>query len=159
MHRLWLLHFALLPIALALFFFSCVFYSQTLYLEAASAGVVISPAGATLSQANASYANASAYVTMVNGSSYLIFYPNLSRSYAYLKTAGALIQSGASGASIEDSQQALYSAQAEYSRINSYRKVSLVIMLLITGILALVLYAYMKPVERKIQRKRRRPSK
>ena len=97
------------------------------------------------SEANASLNNATAYVSMVNQSSYLIFSPKLNQSYSYLGEARKLLNS-TPGSSILYSKLAISSARQAYSNITLYRGYGFLGALVFTIISGLLLLRFMRYV-------------
>jgi hypothetical protein len=99
------------------------------------------------SEARAVISNATAYLTTVNESAYLIFYPKLKQAYSYLNTSQLLLNSSPN-ASVEYANLAVASARSAYENINVYRDASVVVATILTVITALFLYRFMKPVKK-----------
>lgn len=123
----------ILPISL-LFLFS-IAYAQT-----------IIPANYTVSQANATIANATQYISTVNESAYLIFYPNLTKAYNYLNMSQQVYTKNPTLAVLY-ANQATNSAATEYSRISAYKKDALIVIALLTTITAIALYWFGRPIK------------
>ncbi len=110
------------------------------------------PLNSSQSEANSTFNNASAYVSYVNESSYLVFYPDLSAAYADLnKSANTILSSPQE--SMSYANDARQSAMLQYERINSYRYYSAAAMVVFTAAIAAILYFYMQPVKRRVGRK------
>ena len=99
-------------------------------------------------QAREYVANATAYVRSVNESAYLIFYPNLTTAYSYLSKAGSYSNSSPSTA-VSFAYKAAQSARNAYQNIQVYKTDSLAVVTAFTIATALVLYMYMKRIDRK----------
>ncbi|MDE1810804.1 MAG: hypothetical protein KGH66_02075 [Candidatus Micrarchaeota archaeon] len=86
-----------------------------------------------------------AYLAAVNGSSYLLFYPNMSKAYSefYLALNQSFNNQSRALALLNMSRQ---TASAQLSHIESYRSSSAYLLGVITISLAAVLYILMKPV-------------
>ena len=102
----------------------------------------------TQAQANAIIRNATNYINEVNDSGYLVFYPNLTQAYSYLNKSYALYPSSPSGA-VYYATLASASAQGQYGRISYYRSASLITVLVLTVVVAALLYLFMRPVKLK----------
>lgn len=113
----------------------------------------IGAGGYTVAEANSTFANASAYVTTVNRSAYLVFYPDLKQSYSYLDKAGTLLNRSPSQ-SILYSNMAVRSAKVAYANIGPYRQASAAAALVFTLFMVFLLYRFMKPVARRRRGKR-----
>lgn len=97
--------------------------------------------------ANVTINHAIEYVNMVNESSYLLFYPNLTQAYSYLNTSLSLYNSSPADA-VVFANKAVGQAMLQYNVINSYRQVSAAAMLLLTLLLLLLLHRLMAPVRK-----------
>ena len=100
----------------------------------------------TSNQANATIANATAYVNQINESGYLIFYPNLAGAYKDLALANQFLNRSP-GVAVDYALKAQESARAQYWQISSYRQEALEAMIVITAITIASLYVFMKPVK------------
>lgn len=101
----------------------------------------------TVEEANAIISNATLYVNGINQSSYLIFYPNLTASYAYLSKARLIYKDSPSSA-IFYANKATYSAYSAYTAIGYYRYISAALSALFAAVFAGLLYKLMKPVRK-----------
>ncbi len=102
----------------------------------------------TVAYANQTVSNAAYYISQVNESGYLIFYPNLTQSYSYLAKAQSLYNSSPAAAVIY-ANKATSEAVAQYARISSYKSESIVVMAAFTIFFALLLGRVMRPVGKK----------
>lgn len=103
------------------------------------------------SEANASLSNATAYVSMVNQSSYLIFSPKLNQSYSYLREARTLLNRSPASSTLY-SRLAISSARQAYSSITIYRGygfLGALVLTIISGLLLLRFMRYVTPSNRK----------
>jgi hypothetical protein len=119
-------------------------FAAQLYLVAQSAG----QSHYTAAQANQTLSNATAYVSIINESGYLVFYPNLAQAYSYLNESRQALNSSPSN-SIVYADLALASAKSSYQKIGTYRGISLLGTMVFTIIVGLILYRFMKPVGKK----------
>lgn len=141
----------MIPFALALLLFSSVYADQ------------VSTLNATQQLANSTVANVTAYVSLVNQSAYLVFWPNLANAYSNLSAARLYIQSSPVSA-IVDADKARYAAGLAYNTTvgcanfitapNSTpgcnnKKFSFAALLLLTAIMTVVLINLMKPIDKK----------
>ncbi len=99
----------------------------------------------THQQANLTISNASAYLSAINQSGYLVFYPNLTQAYNYLARARSLSNRSPSLAE-NYAQQAESSAASAYSAITSYRYYAFIITAMLTIIVGMMLYLLTKPI-------------
>ncbi|ASI13565.1 membrane protein [Candidatus Mancarchaeum acidiphilum] len=92
------------------------------------------------------------YVTLVNKSSYIVFYPNLKGAYANLSKAKNLSKENPAVAYslLEDSYK---SASLQLKRIGTYRLPTLIILIVLTALSSLYLYYLMEPVKRQPKQK------
>ncbi len=100
----------------------------------------------TKGQAGLIFSNASAYVNMINQSSYLVFSPNLKQAESDLDRARSLLNTSPVD-SVLYSKIAVESANSAYERISTYRGISELGALAFTVIMVLLLYRFMKPVK------------
>ena len=98
------------------------------------------------------------YINLVNESSYLIFYPSLSEAYAYMNNATKFCNTSPDLA-VSYALKARQIALQEEDKLNSYRLISLIFMLIFTIIMFFLLYFYMKPVRKTKLQKHRKVSK
>ncbi len=117
----------------------------SLFASIASASS-IGTANYTYAQANSIIANVTNYVSLVNASSYLIFSPNLTLSYAYLNEATTTYRTSPSAAA-EYAFKAQDLAQQQYGIIQNYKKSSIYIIAAIAIVSFLILYVLMKPIK------------
>lgn len=112
-----------------------------LLLQIALLAVALTAAGASAQQlgavyskayANATLAGASAYVSSVNQSGYLVFYPNLTQAYAYLGKAQAAYNSSPAAAVLY-ADEARSSAEEQYGAMSGYRNLSFAMMAVLTA--------------------------
>ena len=132
-----------------LFFLLFVFSAVLPLAFAASLG----PAANSVSEANALLSNATAYIGTINQSTYLIFAPNLGKSYSYLSKAGEYLNSSPQDSMLY-SDLAVKSARQAYGNIIAYRNYAFLGCLVFTIAVGLLLLKFMKPL--RIERKRRR---
>lgn len=93
------------------------------------------------------------FINTVNKSGYLIFYPNLKQAYGYLNQAKN--QSNVSYSYVLLAK-ARASAQAQLDSINTYKKLSLYVLIASGIFLSALLYYMMLPRKKVATRKRRR---
>jgi len=98
------------------------------------------------------------YINLVNESSYLIFYPSLSEAYTYMNNATKVCNTSPDLA-VSYALKARQIALQEEDKLNSYRLISLIFMLIFTIIMFFLLYFYMKPVRKTKLQKHRKVSK
>lgn len=103
------------------------------------------------------YNTTSAYVAQVNQSTYLIFKPNLTQAYIYLDQANTLLSSNTTNTTrvAQLLQSASASATTAQQKIYGYRTLSAVVMIILTIIVAFVLYKQMKPIAQQRNRIKR----
>lgn len=106
----------------------------------------ISPRNYTVAEANLTISNATAYVNMINESSYLVFTPNLKQAYSYLGEADFLLNRSP-GSAVLYADSAVASAHNAYGNMEAYREISAVGALVFTIILGLILYRFMMPIK------------
>lgn len=102
----------------------------------------------TRAEANLTLSNASAYVSMINQSSYIFSSPDLKQAYSYLNEAELLLNKSP-GSSVLYSNLAVSSARSAYKDIGAYRQISELGALVFTIVMALLLYRFMRPLRRK----------
>lgn len=100
---------------------------------------------ATRQAANQTISSAANYIELVNESSYLIFYPNLTQAYSDLAKAQNLYNTSPTS-SVVYANKAAGEASAEYERISRYKSESIIVMLVLTALFALLLVILMRPV-------------
>ncbi|MGC8652288.1 MAG: hypothetical protein ACP5UH_03505 [Candidatus Micrarchaeia archaeon] len=88
-----------------------------------------------------------AYINMVNKSAYIIFYPNLTSAYAYISEAKKAASSDPQNASALLGL-AKASAEKQLMAVYKYRTESVIVLAVIAVILAIIIYIYMRPVQR-----------
>ena len=98
------------------------------------------------------------YINLVNESGYLIFYPSLSEAYAYMNNATKFYNSSPDLA-VSYALKAKQIALQEEEKLDSYKLISLISMLIFTIIMLLLLYLYMKPIRKIRSQKHRKVSK
>ena len=84
-------------------------------------------------------------INKVNGSSYLVFQPNLAQANQYLASAKNLSQTDAPGA-YSYLDMAISSANAQQVAISRFKDISFAVLLGLAVITALFLYLFSKPV-------------
>lgn len=94
----------------------------------------------------------SSFLNTVNRSSYLVFYPDMSQAYDYLYLAENQSNESYSYALLA---KARYSAKSQLDRINSYREISLYVLIASAAVLACLLYWFMRLPPAKTARKRK----
>ncbi len=99
-------------------------------------------ANTTNTSINASINRTESILNIANRSSYLIFYPDLSKPYSYLAKAKSIAKQDPGLASTLLSI-AYNDTQAQINKLNSYRLPSLYIMIVLTAISAYALYRTM----------------
>jgi hypothetical protein len=92
-----------------------------------------------------------AYISLVNKSAYIIFYPNLSSAYYYLSKAKNLSTSDPAGAEAM-LQKARASAAAQLYSMYKYRSKAVAVLVVTALVLAIALYMFAKPVKGKSQK-------
>ena len=92
---------------------------------------------------SASFNSTLAYIGMVNRSSYVVFYPNLTGAYASLASARADYSTNASAAYMHLSA-AHEDAATELAKIYSYRVYSFIVMVVLVAASATALYLVMR---------------
>jgi len=102
---------------------------------------------------NASINATAAYINKVNQSGYLIFYPNLQQAYRYLGLARNISPANASAAYYLLTQ-ARQSAASQEASIKGYETYSLYVLLAAFALLAVLLYALMRPYKPTTKRRR-----
>ena len=106
----------------------------------------------TVAFANRTIGNATAYVDMVNQSSYLIFAPNLTQAYGYLAKA-QVSYNKTPAVSVFYANQAVSSAGAQYSIIGQYRTISFAVMSVLTVASAFALAMSLMRARKRASRK------
>ncbi len=91
--------------------------------------------------------SATAYVNAINGSGYLIFYPNLTQAYGYLNKSQSALNASPN-ASEYYAGLAMNSAKVEYDRIESYKYYSALVLLVSTLMLGALIYLYLLPIKK-----------
>ena len=120
------------------------FASVLLLLPSVTAATSQASAAATASSV---YNAALSYISYVNQSSYLLFYPNLTTAYLDLNKSSGLLTSDPSNA-IVYANAARQSAAQQYSRMAYYKCYSGIAVLAFTLVVAAMIYFYMQPVKR-----------
>ncbi|MCL4383710.1 MAG: hypothetical protein M1168_03250 [Candidatus Marsarchaeota archaeon] len=82
----------------------------------------------------------SQYVKNINQSSYLVFYPNLSRAYSYLNKTENQNASNNISKTITLLNTARLSAFNQEQKIYSYREFSFKFIIILTGFVAIIIY-------------------
>lgn len=100
----------------------------------------------TMAQANLSINEAEAYINKVNQSSFLIFHPNLSAAYGYLRDARYAAANDSFGSAVIYSEEAQMAASDAYLKMIPYRAEAFVGIVAFTVAVGLVLYRFMTPV-------------
>lgn len=95
-------------------------------------------------QINQSINSTGNYIESVNQSGYLVFYPNLTQSYKYFYEAKNVSKTNPILA-MQLLSQASQSATNQLNILNQKRQGSLYVMLVLTAIVAAILYVVMKP--------------
>lgn len=85
------------------------------------------------------------FLHKANQSGYLVFYPDLSQAYHYLKLAENQTNESNSYVLLAEARS---SAQAQIDAINTYRAISLYALIASAILLAALLYAFMMPHQR-----------
>ncbi len=124
------------------FFLALFSLASLFYLAGAAQPLSITQAAA----ANQTLSRAEAYVSLVNESGYLVFYPNLTQAYADLNKSMQLYNNSP-GSAVVFANEAVDSARIEYARIQEYKEASFVVMLVISIVLVAVFLKIMKPVK------------
>lgn len=88
------------------------------------------------------------YISKVNQSAYILFYPNLAASYAYLNLAENVSSTNASY-SYALLAKARASAQNQEAGISKYEQISLYVLVALAILLAIILYAFMIPYKKR----------
>ena len=88
----------------------------------------------------------------MNESGYLFFSPNLAEAYNDLNKSASLISTDP-GNAIAYASAARSSAMLQYEKMDAYRAYSIAAAAAFTLVMALILYAYMRPVARHQRRK------
>ena len=116
-------------------------------LVLAAAGAQTQFNGTTVAYANETVANAAYYIQQVNESSYLIFYPNLTKAYADLFKAESVYNTSPSVAVVY-ANKAATEASHEYARISAYRDESFAAMAAVTVLFVVLLSLVSRRVDR-----------
>jgi len=108
---------------------------------------------AVISAPSKAYANqtinqAAAAIEIVNESAYLIFYPNLTQAYADLSNAQSAYNTSTASV-IFYASKAMQEANLQYQQLNTYRNVSIAVMLFFSLVFALLIIRVVRPVEQK----------
>ena len=101
----------------------------------------------TVAYANQTVSNAAYYISQVNESSYLAFYPNLTQAYADLFKAESTYNTSPATAVIY-ANKAMSEAASEYARIGSYRSESIIAMAALTAVFAILIWRSARRVKR-----------
>lgn len=132
----------IVAISLVLFFFGIMLLSYGVYYNS-RLGITLQPAATSLnSSINATINRTAALLNIANRSSYLIFYPNLQKPYSYLAKAKSVAKENP-GLAYSLLALAYNNTNAQIKQLNSYRYVSLYVMLILTAISAYFLYRIM----------------
>ena len=94
--------------------------------------------------------NTLSYINEVNGSAYLIFYPNLSIAYNDINAAKNV--SGNTSKINYLLLSAENNAKYEYNMLNDYRYISFIVMIFFVIISGFILYKFSTPYKNKIYR-------
>ncbi len=113
----------------------------------AAAGAQSQVTNPTVAYANQTVSNAAYYLSQVNESGYLIFYPNLTQAYANLFKAESTYNTSPATAVVY-ANEAVSEAADEYARISSYRAESIIVMAASTIVLILLLGRVARQVKR-----------
>ena len=116
---------------------------------------LFSQANYTSGSANLTINQTAQYISAINQSGYLVFYPNLTQAYSYLNRSIGLERTAPSSA-VMYANMARDSAASEYARISTYKQDSLIVLIVYTAITALILRMYMKPIGKTSAKKRAR---
>lgn len=106
---------------------------------------IINGTSYTSAYANQTINQTISYITAVNQSAYLIFYPNLTAAYSYINKAQKLSVSSPDGA-VSYANLAYSSAQSQYEQLGAYRTESLIAMLFVAAVFLIWTYSIMKRV-------------
>ncbi|MDE1874354.1 MAG: hypothetical protein KGI04_04550 [Candidatus Micrarchaeota archaeon] len=119
----------------------------SLFLAMAVAGAQTQINNPTIAYANETVSNAAYYLSQVNESGYLIFYPNLTQAYSDLFKAESTYNTSPSSA-VVFANKAVDEANTEYQRISTYRSESAVVMVAFTIFFVLLLGRVARPVKK-----------
>lgn len=128
---------------------TAVFFISLALLLPLAYGQQLTTINYTQSQANTIIKNATNYVSQINQSGYLIFYPDLKQAYASLNRSMFLYSHGAYSASVPYANQAVYYATLAYQNIGVYRYLGFAIVIAFTAAVGFALYKLMKPTKAK----------
>lgn len=109
----------------------------------------------TFQDANSIINSTEQYIHQINESGYLFINPNLSSAYGYLDKAKAIVHYSPVTA-IAYANQAEDSATSTYAYIRSFYGYALLGVTLFTIAMAILLYKFMKPVNRESKEKTRK---
>lgn len=126
---------------------SLLVFVVSLALVLATAGAQSQVTSPTVAYANLTVSNAAYYISQVNESGYLIFYPNLTQAYADLFKAESMYNTSPSTAVVY-ANKAVNEAASEYLRISGYRNESVIGMAALTAVFAVVLARVSRRVKR-----------
>ncbi|MGC8670112.1 MAG: hypothetical protein ACP5TL_03105 [Candidatus Micrarchaeia archaeon] len=129
-----------IPVLFALFAVLALFASTCFFISYAGANVTGS--------LNSSINSTKEFITLVNQSAYLIFYPNLTAAYSYLNKAENMSTKDPQNAS-SLLAKARSNAEEQLNTIYKYRTDSVVLLSIIGIILAFLIYFYMRPLKTK----------
>jgi predicted PurR-regulated permease PerM len=115
------------------------------FIFAGSTTNILNNQNYSYAQSNQIITNATKYISSINQSGYLIFYPNLTQAYKDLTLANQFHNSSPD-TSITYALMAKNEASIAYTKIISYKIESLTIMIIAALISLVVLYLFMKPV-------------
>jgi hypothetical protein len=104
--------------------------------------------------ANATISNATDYINLINLTSYLFFSPNLTLAYYYLNKSHAAYNKSPSLAA-DYANKAYAAAKEQGSKIDSYKRQSVWLVILVIAVSGLLLYLFMRPVKKGARRNRR----
>lgn len=117
------------------------------FLLGAAANAAQSPMQSNGSMGQALNSTAS-YINTINQSSYLLFYPNLTRAYNYLSMARNESQTNVTYAYMLLGK-ANQSAKYQEYQISKYQQLSLLVLIALAVLLGVVLYFFMRPNKRR----------
>ena len=113
----------------------------------AAAGAQPQVTNPTAAYANQTVSNASYYLSQVNESGYLIFYPNLTQAYSDLFKAESAYNTSPATAVVY-ANKAVGEAAGEYARISDYRAESIIVMSASIAVLIVLLGRVARQVKR-----------
>ncbi|MCL5239170.1 MAG: hypothetical protein M1286_01705 [Candidatus Marsarchaeota archaeon] len=119
----------------------------SLSLAIALAGAQTQINNPTVAYANQTVSNSAYYLSQVNESGYLVFYPNLTQAYSDLFKAESTYNTSPSTAVIF-ANKAVDEANTEYQRISAYRPEAVVVMAAFTVFFVLLLGRAARPVKK-----------